>query len=81
MLALAFVLLIGMALVADGMGFHIPKAYLYFAMAFSVLVEGLNVTLARRRSRAHEARNAHQESPQQHQEVHGHPQISSQGSR
>ena len=80
MLALAFVLLIGMALVADGMGFHIPKAYLYFAMAFSVLVEGLNVTLARRRSRAHEARNAHLEN-QPHQEVHGHPQISSQGSR
>jgi predicted tellurium resistance membrane protein TerC len=52
MLALAFVLLIGMALVADGMGFHIPKGYLYFAMLFSVLVEGLNVTLARRRRRA-----------------------------
>jgi predicted tellurium resistance membrane protein TerC len=52
MLALAFVLLIGMALVADGMGFHIPKGYLYFAMMFSVLVEGLNVTLARRRRRA-----------------------------
>jgi predicted tellurium resistance membrane protein TerC len=55
MLALAFVLLIGMALVADGMGFHIPKGYLYFAMMFSVLVEGLNVTLARRRQRAAEA--------------------------
>ena len=52
MLALAFVLLIGMALVADGMGFHIPKGYLYFAMLFSVLVEGLNVALARRRRRA-----------------------------
>jgi predicted tellurium resistance membrane protein TerC len=55
MLALAFVLLIGMALVADGMGFHIPKGYLYFAMLFSVLVEGLNVTLARRRKRAQQA--------------------------
>jgi predicted tellurium resistance membrane protein TerC len=52
MLALAFVLLIGVALVADGMGFHIPKGYLYFAMLFSVFVEGLNVTLARRRRRA-----------------------------
>ena len=52
MLALAFVLLIGMALVAEGMGFHIPKGYLYFAMLFSVFVEGLNVTLARRRKRA-----------------------------
>jgi predicted tellurium resistance membrane protein TerC len=55
MLALAFVLLIGVALVADGMGFHIPKGYLYFAMLFSVLVEGLNVTLARRRQRARQA--------------------------
>jgi predicted tellurium resistance membrane protein TerC len=51
MLALAFVLLIGMALIADGMGFHIPKGYLYFAMLFSVFVEGLNVTVARRRRR------------------------------
>jgi len=51
MLALAFVLLIGMALIAEGFEFHIPKAYLYFAMAFSVLVEGLNVTVARRRAR------------------------------
>ena len=55
MLALAFVMLIGMALFADGMGFHIPKGYLYFAMLFSILVEGLNVTLARRRRRAHAA--------------------------
>lgn len=55
MLALAFVLLIGVALIADGMGFHIPKGYLYFAMMFSVLVEGLNVTLARRRKRAEQA--------------------------
>ncbi|MCW5773859.1 MAG: TerC family protein [Rhodospirillaceae bacterium] len=53
MLALAFVLLIGMALVGEGMGFHIPKGYLYFAMLFSVFVEGLNVTLARRRRAAH----------------------------
>ncbi len=51
MLALAFVLLIGFALVAEGMEFHIPKGYLYFAMAFSVLVEALNVTISRRRRR------------------------------
>ena len=49
MLALAFVLLIGTALVAEGMEFHVPKGYLYFAMAFSVLVESLNVVVARRR--------------------------------
>lgn len=56
MLALAFVLLIGVALVADGMGLHIPKGYLYFAMAFSVLVESLNVVLSRRKKRAEQAR-------------------------
>jgi len=52
MLALAFVLLIGMALIADGFQFHIPKGYLYAAMAFSVLVESLNVLVSRRRARA-----------------------------
>jgi predicted tellurium resistance membrane protein TerC len=52
MLALAFVLLIGVALVAEGMEFHIPKGYLYFAMAFSVGVEALNVWVARRRRAA-----------------------------
>jgi len=48
MLALAFVLLIGLALVADGLGFDIPRGYLYFAILFSVFVEGLNITLTRR---------------------------------
>ncbi len=45
MLALAFLLLIGMALVADGLEFHIPKGYIYFAMGFSVFVEMLNLRL------------------------------------
>jgi predicted tellurium resistance membrane protein TerC len=45
MLALSFLLLIGMALVADGLGFHIPKGYIYFAMGFSVFVEMLNLRL------------------------------------
>ncbi len=54
MLALAFLLLIGVALVADALHFHIPRGYLYFAIAFSALVEGLNLlaTSARRRRRA-----------------------------
>jgi len=52
MLALAFVLLIGVALVAEGLRFHIPKGYLYAAMAFSVMVEALNITISQRRSRA-----------------------------
>lgn len=42
-LCLSFLLLIGMALVGEGLHFHIPKAYLYFAIAFSALVEGLNL--------------------------------------
>jgi predicted tellurium resistance membrane protein TerC len=50
MLALAFLLLVGMALVADGVGQHIPKGYLYFAMAFSVLVEMLNLRADARRT-------------------------------
>ena len=45
MLALSFLLLIGMALVADGLGFHIPKGYIYFAMGFSVFVEMLNLKM------------------------------------
>lgn len=43
MLALAFILLVGVALVADGAGFHIPRGYLYFAIAFSLCVELLNI--------------------------------------
>src|SRR5688500_8157973 len=51
MLALTFLLLVGMALVADGLHFHIPRGYLYFAIAFSALVEALNLLAARRRQR------------------------------
>jgi predicted tellurium resistance membrane protein TerC len=47
MLALSFLLLIGMALVAEGLEFHIPKGYIYFAMGFSVFVEMLNIRLKR----------------------------------
>ena len=49
MLALGFLLMIGMTLIADGVGFHVPKGYIYSAMAFAALVEGLNM-LSRRRS-------------------------------
>jgi len=47
MLALSFLLLIGMALIGDGLGMHIPKGYIYFAMAFSIMVEILNMKLRR----------------------------------
>jgi predicted tellurium resistance membrane protein TerC len=49
MLALSFLLLIGMSLIAEGWELHIPKGYIYFAMGFSVFVEALNLRLRRRR--------------------------------
>ncbi len=51
MLALSFLLMIGMVLIADGFGFHVPKGYIYAAMAFSVVVEALNMLVRRSRSR------------------------------
>lgn len=50
MLALAFLLMIGLVLIADGLGFHVPRGYLYAAMGFSMAVEALNILGARRRS-------------------------------
>lgn len=47
MLALAFLLLIGTVLIADGFGLHIPRGYIYAAMAFAAFVEGLNMTARR----------------------------------
>jgi predicted tellurium resistance membrane protein TerC len=49
MLALAFLVLIGVALVAEGFDFHIPRGYIYFAMAFAGAVEAINVTAGRKR--------------------------------
>ena len=53
MLALGFLLMIGMVLIADGFGVHVPKGYIYAAMSFSALVEGLNM-LSRRAKRRRE---------------------------
>jgi len=50
MLALSFLILVGVALIAEGFEFHIPKAYIYFAMAFSVGVEMLNIRLRAKRA-------------------------------
>lgn len=55
MLALSFLLLIGVLLIAEGFHFHIPKGYVYFALAFSVTVEALNTWVQRRRRRARAA--------------------------
>lgn len=61
MLALGFLLLIGTTLIAEGFGAHIPKGYIYSAMAFSVLIEGLNI-LSRRARRKKAQRSAEKES-------------------
>lgn len=62
MLALGFLLMIGMVLIADGFGVHVPKGYIYAAMAFSALVEGLNMM-----SRNASIRKAAQEEARQAQ--------------
>jgi predicted tellurium resistance membrane protein TerC len=51
MLALSFLVLIGVTLIAEGFGLHIPKGYVYFAMAFSVAVEMLNMNMRQRKAR------------------------------
>jgi predicted tellurium resistance membrane protein TerC len=51
MLALAFIILVGMVLVADACHFHIPRAYLYFTIAFSIAVESLNLLMRERQAR------------------------------
>jgi predicted tellurium resistance membrane protein TerC len=51
MLALGFLLMIGMVLIADGFGMHVPKGYVYAAMGFSAFVEILNTFARRRRQR------------------------------
>ncbi|MCP4408893.1 MAG: TerC family protein [Gammaproteobacteria bacterium] len=48
MLALSFLILVGISLIAEGFGSHIPKGYIYFAMAFSVIVEMLNINLRKK---------------------------------
>ena len=48
MLALSFLVLIGVTLIAEGLDQHIPKGYIYFAMAFSVLVEMLNLRMKKK---------------------------------
>jgi len=56
MLALAFLFVIGVVLIADGFGHHVPKGYVYFAMAFSVAVELLNIRMRKRALRPVELR-------------------------
>lgn len=51
MLALAFILMIGTLLVAEGLGFHVPRGYVYFAFAFSIFVEAMNTAARKKQSR------------------------------
>jgi predicted tellurium resistance membrane protein TerC len=51
MLALGFLLMIGMVLIADGFGIHVPKGYIYAAMAFSAFVEFLNLMSRKRKTK------------------------------
>jgi len=62
MLALGFLLMIGVVLIADGFGVHVPKGYIYAAMAFSALVEGLNMFARRARERKEAALAARAEA-------------------
>jgi predicted tellurium resistance membrane protein TerC len=62
MLALGFLLMIGAVLIADGFGVHVPKGYIYAAMAFSALVEGLNMYARRARTRKKAAAAARESS-------------------
>ena len=61
MLALSFLILIGFTLVAEGLQLHIPKGYVYFAMAFSIVVEMLNIRIRRARTAPIKLRKAIQE--------------------
>jgi predicted tellurium resistance membrane protein TerC len=50
-LALAFLIMIGIALVAEGLDFHIPKGYIYFSMAFAIVVEFINISIGTRKAK------------------------------
>lgn len=63
MLALSFLIMIGVALIAEGLDQHIPKGYIYFAMAFSVGVELLNMRVRRVRTPAVQLRRPYAEEP------------------
>jgi predicted tellurium resistance membrane protein TerC len=60
MLALAFIMMIGVVLVAEGIDVHIPRGYIYFAMAFSAVVEALNLRAKREKGRRYRRRSEDQ---------------------
>jgi predicted tellurium resistance membrane protein TerC len=59
MLALGFLLVVGVVLIADGSGYHVPKGYIYFAMAFSVGIEALNIRLRKKANKPVDLRESY----------------------
>jgi len=59
MLALSFLVVVGVVLIAEGLDHHVPKGYVYFAMAFSVAVEMLNIRMRRKTTKPVHLRNAY----------------------
>ena len=66
MLALSFLVVVGVVLIAEGFDHHVPKGYVYFAMAFSVVVEMLNIRMRKRAKRAVRLRSAYTEESASH---------------
>ena len=61
MLALSFLVVVGVVLIAEGFDHHVPKGYVYFAMAFSVVVEMININMRKRRSKPVELHSAYRD--------------------
>jgi predicted tellurium resistance membrane protein TerC len=62
MLALSFLVVVGVVLIAEGFDNHVPKGYVYFAMAFSLAVEMLNIRTRKRAKEVVDLRNAYEEA-------------------
>jgi len=65
MLALAFLVVVGVVLIAEGFGQHVPKGYIYFSMAFAVAVESLNIRMRKRSKQPAQLKSAYAEDPAQ----------------
>jgi predicted tellurium resistance membrane protein TerC len=66
MLALAFLVVVGVVLIAEGFGQHVPKGYIYFSMAFAVGVESLNIRMRKRATKAAPLKSTYADDPVQH---------------
>jgi predicted tellurium resistance membrane protein TerC len=66
MLALAFLVVVGVVLIVEGFGLHVPKGYIYFSMAFAVGVESLNIRMRKRSKKAAPQKSAYADDPTKH---------------